>query len=114
MLNEQRASALILGAGASRRMGGDDKMFARVCGKPLLYWTILAFERSNLIDEIVVVLNESNLKAAKKLAEREKFSRVRMLVQGGERRQDSVQQGLEHAQGASHEQPGRPGPAYLL
>lgn len=81
-------------------MEGTDKLFRQVCSKPLLYWSLLAFEKSPLIDEIVVVLNKTNLSAGRKLIFNEGFSKVKAMVYGGLRRQDSVLQGLKHASGS--------------
>ena len=99
MLEGKKVSAIILGAGASRRMEGCDKLFAHAFGKPLLYWSICAFEHTPLVDEIIIVLNQANLTAGRKLTEKEKFYRVRAIVPGGERRQDSVMEGLKSATG---------------
>jgi 2-C-methyl-D-erythritol 4-phosphate cytidylyltransferase len=80
-------------------MGGTDKLFADLCGKPLLYWSLLAFEQSPPIDEIIIVLNQSNLPIGRKLVEKEGFSRVTAIIHGGDRRQDSVQEGLKQVTG---------------
>ena len=47
-------SAIIVAAGASRRMGFD-KIFASLHGKPVLYWSIAAFQECADVDEIVIV-----------------------------------------------------------
>ncbi len=99
MLDGKKVSAIILGAGLSSRMGGKDKLFARLNSKPLFYWSVLAFEKSAVVDEIIIVLNASNLPAGKRMAAEEGFSKVTAIINGGQRRQDSVQEGLNHVSG---------------
>lgn len=80
-------------------MGGSDKLFTDVEGKPLIFWTIQAFENTPMINEIILVFNQSNLAIGKALIEKEQFSHVTQIVTGGERRQDSVVEGLKHITG---------------
>ena len=89
--------AIIVAAGASLRMGGDDKLFLNLNRKPVLYWSILAFEANSLVDEIVIVLKESNIARGRRLVNRAGFGKVTGLVLGGMRRRDSVSAGLEKA-----------------
>ena len=48
-------SAVIVAAGSSTRMGGEDKQFIRLCGKPILAHSMTAFQNCPVIEEIVVV-----------------------------------------------------------
>ena len=88
-----------MAAGRGERMGGVDKIFAPIAGRPLLKWVIEAFERSSVVDDIVIVLHEINLDQGKKLVTEGKYSKVRDVCLGGRRRQDSVARGLERLQG---------------
>jgi 2-C-methyl-D-erythritol 4-phosphate cytidylyltransferase len=55
--------ALIVAAGTGERMNSIiPKQFLPVLGKPVLAYTIDAFEKSPLIDEIIVVINENHEK----------------------------------------------------
>jgi len=67
MDNEQQVGVVIVAAGSSRRMGRVDKVFALLGGKPLLGRVINAFQRCNLIDQIVVVVNKQSLERCKQL-----------------------------------------------
>lgn len=99
MFNFQRVGAIIVGAGSSSRMGGVDKIFAPLAGKPLVAHTVAAFEASPLVERIVLVLSENNLEAGRQLMAREKWSKVGGdILPGGLRRQDSVKAGLERLQ----------------
>lgn len=92
---ENRTGAVITAAGAGRRMGGVDKIFVNIAGKPLLAHTVGVFQRCTLVDRIVIVLNESNLELGRRMIEEQGFSKVLEVCRGGERRQDSVFEGLK-------------------
>lgn len=87
--------AVIVAAGRSERMGGVDKLFAPLAGRPLLSHTLLAFEDAPYIDRVAVVASERNLAAVRELVAESRFARVQAVVPGGARRQDSVRAGLE-------------------
>lgn len=75
-------------------MGGQDKLFARLAGKPLLSWATEVFQSCPPIQQIVLVVNERNLNEGRRLVEEEGWSKVSEVCLGGERRQDSVAEGL--------------------
>ena len=91
---KQKSGAVIVAAGSSERMGGTDKMFAILDGKPVLARVIEVFQACGRIDDIVIVLNQQNLAEAKKLVAEEGWSKVKAMCEGGRRRQDSVLNGL--------------------
>jgi 2-C-methyl-D-erythritol 4-phosphate cytidylyltransferase len=76
-------------------MGGLDKLFAPLGGRPLLARTLAAFEECAAIDRVVLVLAMENLARGLALAEEEGLSKVRTVSPGGRRRQDSVREGLK-------------------
>jgi len=94
MVNRPRVGAIVVAAGSSRRMGGVDKVFARLGGKPVLARVIDAFQRCNPIDQIVVVLSKQNLERGRRLVAEQGWSKVTEVYLGGKRRQDSVVAGL--------------------
>lgn len=89
-----RAGAIVVAAGLGRRMGGVDKVFALVAGRPLLAWSVEAFERSSQVDVVVVVLGPHNVAQGRLLAEQRRWRKVSAICVGGDRRQDSVRLGL--------------------
>jgi len=91
---EQKAAAIIVAAGRGERMGGVDKMFAPLAGKPVLAWVVDAFQKCNLIDQIVIVLAEDDLEKGKELVKERGWSKVTDVCPGGEERQQSVTAGL--------------------
>ncbi|MCX5784128.1 MAG: 2-C-methyl-D-erythritol 4-phosphate cytidylyltransferase [Elusimicrobia bacterium] len=55
------ATALILAGGTGSRMGAD-KQYLNLLSKPMIEWTVSAFEDSGLFSEIVLVLSPENIK----------------------------------------------------
>jgi 2-C-methyl-D-erythritol 4-phosphate cytidylyltransferase/2-C-methyl-D-erythritol 2,4-cyclodiphosphate synthase len=92
---EEKIVAVIVAAGRSTRMAGLDKQFALVEGRPLLSHTIAVFEESPLISEYVIALNEDNLMRGRALAYELGWRKLKKIVPGGARRQDSVWAGLQ-------------------
>jgi len=101
MDKQQKVGAVIVAAGLSRRMGGVDKMFALLGGKPVLVRVVDVFQLCNSIDQIVVVVSEQNLKRGQQLVAQEGWSKVTDVCPGGERRQDSVVAGLNRLSSCS-------------
>lgn len=89
-----QAGAVIVGAGSSQRLGAD-KVFLPLAGKPLLAWSVDVCQNCELLSQIVIVLNESNLDSGRNLVAERGWSKVVGVCLGGERRQDSVSQGLK-------------------
>ena len=53
-----RADVIVVGAGASSRMGGTDKLAVEIAGRPLLAWTLEALAASAAVGRIVVVTSD--------------------------------------------------------
>ncbi len=88
-----KTGAIIVGAGSSTRLGYD-KVFLPLAGKPLLAWSVDVCQKSQLVDQVVLVLNEDRLDQGHRLAIERQWSKVVEICAGGNRRQDSVRQGL--------------------
>ena len=94
MNSKQKVGAIIVAAGESRRMGGVDKVFAPLGGKPALARVLDAFESCDSIDQIVVVVSRENLERCRQLITEKGWSKPIEVCAGGRRRQDSVAAGL--------------------
>lgn len=93
-----RTSAIIVAAGAGTRFG-EPKQFAYLKGKPVLEWTLEAFQAHPEVDALVLVLpDDDGLKHY-----RMRYPKVVDCVRGGERRQDSVWQGFRLLDAAAPE-----------
>lgn len=54
MENRKRYTAIVLAAGSGRRMQSDTpKQFMELCGHPLVYYSLYAFEKSP-VDDIIL------------------------------------------------------------
>jgi len=91
-----KISAIIVAAGKGRRMGRDyNKQYILLRNKPIVAHTIEVFENSSLIDEIILVVGKGEVDLVKQIIiEKYNFKKVISIVEGGERRQDSVYNGL--------------------
>jgi len=88
-------TAIIVAAGKSERMGaGTDKAFLSLVNKPVVAWSLLAFERCPEIDRIVLVVRKDQQIAAKAVVKMFGISKLQAIVPGGNKRQDSVAAGL--------------------
>jgi 2-C-methyl-D-erythritol 4-phosphate cytidylyltransferase len=87
---------IIVAAGSSKRMEGVDKIFMTVAGKSVLEWTTSAFEASGSVNDIAIVLPADKIREGKALVEKNNWKKVRAVCAGGERRQDSVRNGMQH------------------
>ncbi|MEW6666777.1 MAG: 2-C-methyl-D-erythritol 4-phosphate cytidylyltransferase [Thermodesulfobacteriota bacterium] len=89
--------ALVPAAGAGVRMGtGRAKQFLDLCGSPVLAVTLRRFQLSPLIHEIVAVVPPGEVEYCREeIVRRFGLDKVKRVVEGGKRRQDSVRLGLE-------------------
>jgi 2-C-methyl-D-erythritol 4-phosphate cytidylyltransferase len=82
-------AAIVVAAGEGRRFGSP-KQFALLAGRSVLEWSLAAFEAHPRVGEIVLVLPDEALGPRFAAA----FAKVRAVVRGGVRRQDSVLAGF--------------------
>jgi 2-C-methyl-D-erythritol 4-phosphate cytidylyltransferase len=87
-------SAIIVAGGSSQRMGFD-KLFAVIAGEPVIAHAIRAFDHATSVSEIVVVAREERHDEIRKITSGAGFKKIRAIVPGGERRQESVRAGLD-------------------
>jgi 2-C-methyl-D-erythritol 4-phosphate cytidylyltransferase len=95
MSKKETVAAIIVAAGDSQRMGGVDKMFAPLCGRPVLARVIDTFQKCKRIDQIIVVMSSKNIEQCRRLVALEGWSKVKDVCLGGKQRQDSVAEGLK-------------------
>jgi len=89
-------TAIVLAAGRSTRMGGGpNKQFIELLGKPLLFYSLTAFERCPAIDTIVLVRRPDYAQQAEQIVREFGFKKVAAFADGGPERQDSVSNGLK-------------------
>lgn len=81
--------AIILAGGSGSRIGGVPKQLLEINGKPIIAYTIEAFEHSSLIDEICIVAKENTIEEIRNLVETNQYGKVRHIIKGGKERSDS-------------------------
>lgn len=93
---EKRVAAVVLAAGKGKRMQSTvQKQFLLLDGKPLLWYSLKAFEDSPAGDIILVTGEEDVEYCRKEIVERYGFQKVRAIVPGGKERYHSVYEGLK-------------------
>jgi 2-C-methyl-D-erythritol 4-phosphate cytidylyltransferase len=94
MTRQPKVGAIIAAAGESRRMGGIDKIFAPLGGRPALSYVLDAFEKCQPVSQIIVVVSKNNVARCRELIAEKKYAKPIEVCAGGRRRQDSVAAGL--------------------
>lgn len=88
--------AIIPAGGSGKRLGsGIAKQYLSLQSLPVLVHTLLVFQKSDFIDEIVLVVPEDDLVSVREqIVENYELTKVSDVIAGGRERQDSVQNGL--------------------
>ncbi len=98
---KEKILAIIPAAGQGSRMGAEkNKLLLELSGRPIIAWTLEAFESCPLVDEVLVVANEQDIFSYRDIVKHYGFSKVREIIRGGESRAESVYLGLLAAEGA--------------
>ena len=75
------------------------KQFMEIKGKPLVWYSLFAFEKYG-VDEIILVTGSEDIDFCKKeIVEKYNFTKVKDIVAGGKERYESVYNGLKHISG---------------
>ncbi len=91
-----RRIALVVAAGNGTRMNNETpKQFIRVNDKPILYYSLSAFNNHRDIDEIYVVTSKDKIEKVKAIVEKYNLKKVKDIIVGGKTRQESVYNGLK-------------------
>ena len=86
---------IVVAGGTGTRMGAEiPKQFLLLLGKPILMHTLKIFQRITSIQEIILVLPESQIAAWQVLCDKFHFSIKHTIIAGGETRFQSVLNGL--------------------
>jgi 2-C-methyl-D-erythritol 4-phosphate cytidylyltransferase/2-C-methyl-D-erythritol 2,4-cyclodiphosphate synthase len=91
------AHGIVLAAGSGRRMGSEEpKQFMSLCGRPVVIYSLEAFEASEAVTQVVLVVPKGDEALCRKeLLEPNDLKKVVTVVAGGDERQNSVRAGLE-------------------
>ena len=88
-------AAIVLAAGKGTRMNSKvQKQYLEISGKPVLYYSLAAFEASPLIKEIILVVGEEQMEYCRQeVVEKYGFKKISKLVPGGHERYATVHNG---------------------
>ena len=95
MTSGETVGAVVAAAGKSSRMGGLDKIFTPVLGKPLLSYSLDELESFPPVTQVALVLDPDSVQQGEELVRQLGYRKVVKVCPGGARRQDSVRLGLE-------------------
>lgn len=92
MKNGKRCTAVVLAAGSGSRMHSDvPKQYMNLAGKPVLWYSLDTIQRSDVIDDCILVTGSEDLDYARReIVEKYGFSKVDRVIEGGEERYLSV------------------------
>lgn len=87
--------AVVLAGGSGKRMGLDiPKQFVSVFDKPILVYTLEAFQKHPMVDEIEVVCKEGWEDVLEAYTKEYDISKLKKVVKGGETGQESIRNGI--------------------
>ena len=95
-MKQEKNTAIVLAAGQGKRMNSRiQKQFLEIDHRPVLYYSLECFQKSPLIQDIILVTGEEMISYCKKeIVERYNFTKVTKVIAGGKERYESVYQGL--------------------
>jgi len=96
--NHPYTCAVIAAAGSGTRMGSefDNKLFIKINGKPLIFYTLNAFAESETVDEIILVTKEDCFDKLHEIVSKYGFDKkVSQIIKGGAERQQSICNAVE-------------------
>lgn len=96
MKKEKKVTAIVLAGGQGHRMQtAIPKQYLLLEGKPILYYSLMAFEKSR-VDEIVLVTGEGEEEYCREeIVNRYGISKATVIIKGGQERYHSVYAGLK-------------------
>lgn len=96
-MKKMYCTAIVLAAGSGKRMGSSvHKQYLLLGGKPVLYYSLKAFQDSDCIDEILLVTGAGEEAYCREhILEPYGIDKVSRIVEGGRERYHSVWMGLQ-------------------
>ena len=96
-MGQEKNVAVVLCAGRGTRMNSEvQKQYLLIKGKPVVYYSLIAFEKCPFIDEIVLVTGKEEIEYCRhEIIEKYNLKKVKSIVAGGKERYHSVFEGLK-------------------
>ena len=98
---KKKCYAIVLSAGTGSRMGSSvPKQYLPLLDRPVIYYSLKAFEDSPYIDEILLVAGADDLSYVKEeIVDKYGFAKVTAILAGGKERYFSVANALKNLEG---------------
>lgn len=87
-------TSIIAAAGTGERLGRGNKAMLRLCGKPMLLWSLEKFSSSGEVDELIIVAHADEVENVRRLTSEAGGLLPFTVVAGGDTRQHSVSNAL--------------------
>ena len=102
-MEKQKYAAIVLAAGSGKRMNSQvHKQYLIIQDRPVLYYSLKAFEDS-AVDEIVLVVGKGEEEFCRReIVDKYGISKVKAIVEGGKERYHSVFEGLKQTSDADY------------
>ena len=99
-MNKKGVTAIVLAAGNGSRMKmTEKKQYYPIKNKPLMVYSLIAFEQST-VDEIIVMVSPGDEEYVRQnIVEKYDITKVTKILAGGNERYDTVENGLKEAMG---------------
>ena len=92
-----KTTVIIPAAGSGKRMNSKlNKQFLEINNKPIIEYTIEAFENNEDITDIIIVTKETEIESIKKIIRENNYKKIEHIVTGGNERQDSINNALKY------------------
>lgn len=93
---KEKIVALVLAGGTGERMGSNlPKQFLELGGKPLIMHSVLKFEESPVVSDIIIVCHKSHIVTMKSMLEHSGVKKLQGIIPGGNSRQASSLAGIK-------------------
>jgi 2-C-methyl-D-erythritol 4-phosphate cytidylyltransferase len=96
-MKKEKCIAIVLAGGKGKRMESSlPKQYINLNGKPILYYALNQFQKSDIIDEIILVTGKDEIEYCKEnIVTRYSMNKVKNIIEGGAERYNSVYNGLQ-------------------
>lgn len=96
-MRKAKRTAIVLAAGQGKRMGTKvQKQYLEILEKPILFYSLDTFQKSDIIDEIILVVGENQEEyCQKEIVEKFGITKASKIVRGGSERYNSVWNALQ-------------------
>lgn len=101
---KKKCTAIVLAAGQGKRMGTKiQKQYLLMAGKPVLYYSLRAFQDSEIIDDIYLVTGSGDEEYCREqIVEKYGINKVSCILSGGAERYHSVWNALKEISGKGY------------